>query len=93
MILVINIAYYGRSYYPDFAAEGFDGVFWLIETKADRDMSAEEVQAKKVAAEQWARAASDHLRPRRWRYLLVGETDLSRAKGNWELLLAQAAAK
>ena len=89
----VNIAYHGRSYYPDFAAEASDGVFWLIETKADRDMSAEEVQAKKLAAEQWARTASDHLRPRRWRYLLVGETDLNRSKGNWELLLTQAAAK
>jgi len=89
--VVIN--YQGRGYRPDFAAEAVDGVFWLIETKADKDLTSEEVTAKRLAAEQWARFASDHLAPSTWRYLLVGETDLANAHGNWELVLAQAKAR
>jgi hypothetical protein len=46
-----------------------------------------------AGGEQWARFASDHPDPSTWRYLLVGETDLFNAKGNWDLLLAQAEAR
>lgn len=52
-----------------------------------------EVNAKRLAGEQWARFARDHPDPSTWRYLLVGETDLFNAKGNWDLLLAQAEAR
>lgn len=88
------IPWEGSSYNPDFAVEATDGVYWLIEVKADKDLGTVEVLAKKAAAEQWARFASDsadvhHL----WRYLLVGETQLANAHGNWSVLLAQAGAK
>jgi len=89
----VSIIYQGRRYHPDFAAESSEGVFWLIETKADKDLASDDVNAKRLAAEQWTRFASDYLDPSIWRYLLAGETDLANANGNWELLLAQAAAR
>lgn len=89
----VVVAYEGRSYNPDFVAEDAEGVCWLIEVKADNEIDADDVVAKRVAAERWARYASDHLSPRRWRYLLASETDLKHAKGNWALLVAQASAR
>jgi type III restriction enzyme len=89
--LVIN--YKTRSYYPDFAVEDSGGVYWLIETKDDRNLTAAEVLAKKNAAEEWARYATDSEQvSHKWRYLLVGETQLANAHGNWSVLMAQARA-
>ena len=89
----VSVAYQSRSYYPDFAAQDTEDTYWLIEVKADKDLSSDEVVAKRAAAEEWARYASDHLKPRRWRYVLVSETDLANANGNWALLLTQAGAR
>ena len=46
----------------------------MIETKARRELESAEVGAKKSAAEQWCRNASDHARSyggKPWRYVLV----------------------
>ncbi len=63
----------------------------MIETKADRDLQRENVQAKREAAQRWANHVSaDERMDERWNYLLVGETDLKQARGDWEALLAAA---
>lgn len=90
----VEVIYHDQRYYPDFAAEDANGVYWLIETKADRDLTDEQVQAKKAAAEEWTQFATDSAdTAHTWHYLLVGETHLTNANGNWGLLLAQAGAK
>ncbi|MBV9025515.1 MAG: DEAD/DEAH box helicase family protein [Streptomycetaceae bacterium] len=80
----------GRQYNPDFVViEEVDGqrVGWLVETKADKDMTSEEVVAKRRAARRWANTANsspdvDII----WNYLLVGEQDVEDAQGSWEFL-------
>jgi len=90
--LVIN--YEGQTYYPDFALEDTDGTYWLVETKADFNLESPEVLVKKKAAEKFARFATDSDQvTHKWRYLLVGETQLANAHGNWNVLLAQVGAK
>jgi type III restriction enzyme len=90
----VSIAYEGRTYEPDFAVEDAESVYWLVETKDDRHLDSAEVLAKKKAAEKLARFASDSDKvSHKWRYLLVGETQLANAHGNWSVLLAQAGAK
>jgi type III restriction enzyme len=42
-------------YNPDFLVVEIDGTSWVVEVKSDRDMDTVEVQAKKDAAERWAR--------------------------------------
>jgi type III restriction enzyme len=77
------------NYNPDFAVEDVEGAFWLVETKADRDMEHPDVLAKKAGAEDWARRVSDET-GKRWRYLLVGESQLKAANGSWSLLVKLA---
>lgn len=72
-------------YNPDFAVEDSEGAFWLVETKSDRDLEHPDVLAKKAGAEDWARVVSDET-GKRWRYLLVGESQLRSSNGNWGLL-------
>ncbi|MFJ5091741.1 DEAD/DEAH box helicase family protein [Streptomyces sp. NPDC088674] len=80
----------GRNYNPDFVViEEVDGkhIGWLVETKADKDMTSEEVIAKRRAARRWANTANsspdvDVF----WKYLLVGEQDVEDAQGSWEFL-------
>jgi len=43
---------------PDFGARTTSGSY-LFEVKADRDLELENVQAKKAAAERWARRVTD----------------------------------
>lgn len=80
----------GRKYNPDFVViEEVDRkrIGWLVETKADKDMTSEEVIAKRRAARRWANTANsspdvDVF----WKYLLVGEQDVEDAQGSWEFL-------
>lgn len=78
-----------KSYHPDFLACGVDGDWWVVETKADRDLEAEDVARKAQAAREWANkmSVSDQA-PGRWNYLLVGEKDVDQAKGSWTQLKA-----
>lgn len=87
----LEIRYDGGSYNPDFIAAA-DGQRWVIETKADRDLQSENVQAKRQAAQRWANHVSaDERVPEQWGYLLIGETDLRQARGDWKALLASVA--
>jgi len=61
------------EYQPDFVAETADGIY-MLEAKARNDMYDVEVQAKKDAAVQWCRHATQHAvsnggKP--WQYLLI----------------------
>lgn len=87
----LEIRYDGGSYNPDFVAAA-DGQRWVIETKADRELQTENVQAKRQAAQRWANHVSaDERVSEQWGYLLVGETDLRQARGDWNGLLGAVA--
>ncbi|MFD9133656.1 DEAD/DEAH box helicase family protein [Streptomyces bottropensis] len=80
----------GREYNPDFVViEEVDGqrIGWLVETKADKDMTSVEVIAKRRAAQRWANTANSSPDVDiTWNYLLVGEQDVEHAQGSWEFL-------
>ncbi|MEV6168229.1 DEAD/DEAH box helicase family protein [Streptomyces sp. NPDC051954] len=80
----------GRQYNPDFVViEKVEGqrVGWLVETKADKDMTSAEVVAKRQAARRWANTANSSPDVDvTWNYLLLGEQDVEHAQGSWELL-------
>ncbi len=77
----------GGRYYPDFIAVDTQGVHWLIEGKADRDMGSRDVEAKRAAAEEWATFVNDDDRFGQWRYLLCSETAIKNSRGSWDSLL------
>jgi type III restriction enzyme len=84
----LEIRYEGGTYNPDFLAAG-DGQRWVIETKADRELQTQNVQAKREAAQRWANHVSaDERVTERWNYMLIGETDLRQARGDWRALAA-----
>jgi type III restriction enzyme len=80
-----SIAWAGGTYTPDFYAR-VAGVHYLLEVKADRDVSDDEVQAKKGASKRLARAVSDEGTHGAWRYLLISEDDLRNIKNVGDLL-------
>ena len=78
----------GNRYEPHFVIVEVTGEHLLVEVKADRDLSSNEVRAKRDAAQRWAAYANDGL-PQggpRWSYLLISETDLREAKEDWAAL-------
>ena len=75
----------GRQYAPDFVAVETEGTHWVIEPKADRDLASPTVQGKEIAATRWAQHVSSQTGTE-WRYLLVGETDVAKARGSWATL-------
>jgi len=81
----------GRRYNPDFVViEEVDGkrFGWLVETKADKDMTAADVRAKRQAAKKWVNTAnsSPEITGITWNYLLAGEQDVEDAQGSWDHL-------
>lgn len=81
----------GRRYNPDFAViEEIEGKRhgWLVETKADKDMTADEVVAKRRAARRWTNVvnSSGEAGGVEWHYLLLGEKDVEDAQGHWGFL-------
>jgi type III restriction enzyme len=78
----------GTWYNPDFFVTETDGGHWVVEVKADRDMETVDVQEKKNAALRWARRVNASKVAGKWRYLLVSETQLKAATGDWRRLKA-----
>lgn len=82
----------GREYNPDFiVVETTKGAttYWLVETKMDKEMTSEEVQAKKKAAKTWTNTVtSSKSTDGTWKYLLLSETNVADAHGDWERLKA-----
>ncbi|APU13082.1 DEAD/DEAH box helicase [Actinoalloteichus fjordicus] len=77
----------GKRYYPDFVVLDTEGVYWVIEGKADRDAGRDDVLNKKRIAEEWAQFARDRGEFGVWRYMFAGESNIKKA-GSWEELLA-----
>ena len=62
-----------QEYVPDFVAE-IESELLMVETKARGEVATAEVLAKREAAEEWCRHASDHAATyggKPWRYALV----------------------
>ena len=77
-------------YTPDFIAIDSDGVYWLIETKSDKDALTVNVVDKRKAAEEWARIVNDMQETDdEWRYLFITESDLKATTG-WGPLVSIA---
>lgn len=66
-------------YSPDFYAR-IGGVDYLFEVKSDKETPTPLVQAKKAAAEDWARFVTDHGDHGTWRYVLIPESVFNTAK-------------
>lgn len=67
-----------RRYEPDFVVETKDCIY-LVETKASKELSHEEVKAKAEAARQYCRLASEYTTQhggKPWEYLLVSHLDI-----------------
>lgn len=77
----------GGRYFPDFIAVDVQGVQWLIEGKSDHDVQRRDVEAKRAAAEEWARFVNDDGRFGVWRYLFCTETAIRGSRGGWDSLL------
>ncbi|MEO7571253.1 MAG: hypothetical protein ABIX10_02340 [Acidimicrobiales bacterium] len=77
----------GREYNADLIVADKDGTRWVIEVKSDKDMDSADVQGKRTAALKWVNHvnSSDAVEAT-WRYLLVGETDITQAKHSWSAL-------
>ncbi|MBF5034033.1 DEAD/DEAH box helicase family protein [Micromonospora sp. ANENR4] len=87
----------GRQYNPDLVAievtEGKKSC-WLIETKMNKEMRAEDVQAKMKAAKTWANTVNNSGKvDGRWNYLLLSENDVDDAGGDWEQMKAFGAGR
>ena len=59
-------------YEPDFYVRATDGTNYVLEVKADKDLSSDVVNAKKDAARTWSRLVTDS-GAGTWKYLLCGE--------------------
>ena len=82
--LPISWAGESRDYNPDFLTRDTAGDWWVVETKADKDLDSASVIGKAEAAREWANRVNvaNHVEGR-WRYLLVGESDVDQASGSW----------
>jgi type III restriction enzyme len=67
-----------RKYEPDFIVETADAIY-MCEPKASRDMDDPDVLEKKIAAEEYCRAASEFNAEnggKPWHYLLISHDDI-----------------
>ncbi len=76
----VVVRWEGGRYSPDLYAIDVTGRHWLIEIKADRDLDRPEVQAKKAAAERWARYVTDNGDHGTWAYILMPQSAAEDAK-------------
>ncbi len=77
-----------RQYTPDFIVIADDGVHWIVEGKADGEMTDPVVLSKRDAAKQWVDAVNaDPNIPTQWAYLLLSESVIKNAP-TWAALKA-----
>ncbi len=77
----------GQNYNPDFLVIDADATHWVVEVKMDKEMSSDDVKAKRDAARRWANYVNaDASVDVPWRYLMVSETDVDTARGSWAAL-------
>ena len=77
----------GREYNADLVVVETTNDRWVVEVKADKDMTTDEVQAKREAARRWvnhvnAAPTTDGT----WHYLLISERDVGDATHSWSAL-------
>jgi type III restriction enzyme len=85
--LQILWSYDGRQYNADFIVVEDNRHHWVVEVKADKDLSTPEVQAKREAAKRWVNYVNvDERVDATWHYLLVSESDVTTSKGSWAAL-------
>lgn len=75
-----------KSYEPDFIVIDNHGTYWIVEGKADGEMTSPVVLAKRDAAREWVNTvnASDAVHTK-WAYLLASETVIKNAS-TWDAL-------
>ena len=69
-----------KRYEPDFIVET-DDVIYMVETKASNELTNEEVQMKKQAAEEYCRNASEFTSKnggKPWKYVIIPHSDVQR---------------
>ncbi len=77
----------GQHYNPDFVAVEKGGDHWVVEVKADKEMTTEAVQGKRKAAKRWVQYVNaDEQVNEIWHYMLASETDIKTAKEDWDAL-------
>ncbi|MDQ3573322.1 MAG: DEAD/DEAH box helicase family protein [Actinomycetota bacterium] len=77
----------GREYNADLIVVEVDGTHWIVEVKRNIDITSDEVQGKRRAAQRWVNHVnSDDKIGVPWRYLLLSETDIEQATGSWPAL-------
>lgn len=80
----------GQNYNPDFLIAEPNGIRILLEVKADNQMLAADVQAKRESAKTWVNYVNGleetQGRGERWSYLLVSESDIAQTNGSWDAL-------
>ncbi len=76
-----------HQYNADFVVIETSREHWVVEVKADNQMTSAEVLAKRQSARRWVNAVNDsgHIRDS-WHYLLVAQRDIRDAKGSWAAL-------
>lgn len=79
-----------REYMPDFIVIDDNDVHWILEGKADSEMTNPLVLAKADAADNWVRAVNANtVVSQRWGYMLCSENVIS-ASTSWQALKAGA---
>lgn len=75
-----------RQYEPDFIVVDSQGTYWIVEGKADGEMTSNTVIAKRDAAREWVKTvnASDSVH-NKWAYLLASESVIASA-ATWAAL-------
>jgi type III restriction enzyme len=85
--LAIVWASSGQRYNADFVVVTTDGTRWVVEAKADNQVTSDEVTAKREAAKRWVnKVNASGIMSDTWAYLLVTETDIRSARGSWGAL-------
>jgi type III restriction enzyme len=76
-----------QQYNADFIVIETSGNSWVVEVKADNQMTSDEVLAKREAAKRWVNAVNDSGQVHdSWHYLLVAQRDIRDVKGSWSAL-------
>ena len=77
-----------RTYIPDFIVLDGEGTHWVVEGKADGEMTDAIVLAKRDAAVAWVNTVNTSGKcPNKWGYVLASESAIGNASG-WPSLLA-----
>lgn len=79
----------GEGYNPDFLVALGNGERWIVEVKADNQMTSESVLGKRNAAKKWSNyvnTSPTFSDGPSWHYVLVSESDVRDAHGSWAAL-------